>query len=113
MSVDYWQPLLEGQIYHIYNKVGTGLLLFHDSNDYERFLSKWDKFFGNYFMTFAYCLIPKLQIERELTSGELVDITPGFLLSNRIYWHHWQLETGILQEISQAIVSYAQANLPQ
>lgn len=61
----------------------------------------------------AYCLIPKLQIERELTSGELVDITPGFLLSNRIYWHHWQLETGILQEISQAIVSYAQANLPQ
>ncbi|MBE3654476.1 LysR family transcriptional regulator ArgP [Vibrio navarrensis] len=61
----------------------------------------------------AYCLIPKLQIERELTAGELVDITPGFLLSNRIYWHHWQLETGILQEISQAIVSYAQSHLPQ
>ncbi|KJR28040.1 transcriptional regulator ArgP [Vibrio navarrensis] len=61
----------------------------------------------------AYCLIPKLQIERELTAGELVDITPGFLLSNRIYWHHWQLETGILQEISQAIISYAQSHLPQ
>ncbi len=58
MAVDYWQPLLEGQIYHIYNKVGTGLLLFHDSADYDRFLSQWDKFFGRYLDTFAYCLVP-------------------------------------------------------
>ncbi|MDW2035240.1 ArgP/LysG family DNA-binding transcriptional regulator, partial [Vibrio sp. 665] len=43
----------------------------------------------------------------------LIDITPGFLMSYRIYWHHWQLETGVLQEISQAIVNYAQRHLPQ
>ncbi|EHI9241569.1 LysR family transcriptional regulator ArgP [Vibrio vulnificus] len=61
----------------------------------------------------AYCLIPKLQIEQELASGALMDITPGFLLSYRIYWHHWQLESGVLKEISQAIVEYAQAHLPQ
>ena len=61
----------------------------------------------------AYCLIPRLQITDELEKGELIDITPGFLMSYRIYWHHWQLETGVLQEISNAIVSYAQQNLPQ
>ncbi|MDF4961835.1 LysR family transcriptional regulator ArgP, partial [Vibrio parahaemolyticus] len=52
----------------------------------------------------AYCLIPRLQITDELARGVLVDVTPGFLMSHRIYWHHWQLETGVLQEISHAIV---------
>ncbi|HHF2911090.1 LysR family transcriptional regulator ArgP [Vibrio alginolyticus] len=61
----------------------------------------------------AYCLIPRLQITDELDRGVLVDVTPGFLMSHRIYWHHWQLETGVLQEISHAIVGYAQQNLPQ
>lgn len=61
----------------------------------------------------AYCLIPRLQITDELDRGVLVDVTPGFLMSHRIYWHHWQLETGVLQEISHAIVGYAQQHLPQ
>lgn len=61
----------------------------------------------------AYCLIPRLQIIDELESGDLIDITPGFLLSYRIYWHHWQLESGILKELSQAIIMYAQEKLPQ
>lgn len=61
----------------------------------------------------AYCLIPSLQITDELEQGLLVDITPGFLMTNRIYWHHWQLETGVLQEISESIVNYAQRHLPQ
>ncbi|OXX24863.1 LysR family transcriptional regulator ArgP [Vibrio sp. V08_P9A1T1] len=61
----------------------------------------------------AYCLIPRLQIAQELEIGTLIDITPGFILTNRIYWHHWQLETGILQEISQAIIQYARQVLPQ
>ncbi|MBB1462929.1 LysR family transcriptional regulator ArgP [Vibrio sp. SG41-7] len=61
----------------------------------------------------AYCLIPRLQIIEELESGALIDITPGFLLSYRIYWHHWQLESGVLKEISQAILNYAHNHLPQ
>ncbi|MEZ8632865.1 LysR family transcriptional regulator ArgP [Vibrio lentus] len=61
----------------------------------------------------AYCLIPRLQIIEELESGTLIDVTPGFLLSYRIYWHHWQLESGVLKEISQAILSYAHNHLPQ
>ncbi|PTP40952.1 LysR family transcriptional regulator ArgP [Vibrio splendidus] len=61
----------------------------------------------------AYCLIPRLQIVEELESGALIDITPGFLLSYGIYWHHWQLESGVLKEISQAISNYAHNHLPQ
>ncbi|WP_373959068.1 LysR family transcriptional regulator ArgP [Vibrio gigantis] len=61
----------------------------------------------------AYCLIPRLQIIDELESGALIDITPGFLLSYRIYWHHWQLESGVLKEVSQSILSFAHNHLPQ
>ncbi|OLQ91299.1 transcriptional regulator ArgP [Vibrio panuliri] len=60
----------------------------------------------------AYCLIPKLQIEDELDNGSLVDITPGFFLSHRIYWHHWQLETGILKAMSDAIIAHSREILP-
>ncbi|KJY83549.1 chromosome replication initiation inhibitor protein [Vibrio galatheae] len=61
----------------------------------------------------AYCLIPKLQIEQELAAGQLVDLMPGFFMSFRIYWHHWQLETGLLQEVTQAITSYTADLLPK
>ncbi|USD65635.1 LysR family transcriptional regulator ArgP [Vibrio sp. SCSIO 43136] len=61
----------------------------------------------------AYCLIPRQQIEQELADGELINITPNFLLSVRMYWHHWQLESGVLKEISQAIIKYARTHLPQ
>jgi len=61
----------------------------------------------------AYCLIPKLQIERELASGELVDLMPNFFMSFRIYWHHWQLETQLLSEITQAIINHTKELLPK
>lgn len=61
----------------------------------------------------AYCLIPRLQIMSELESGALLNMTPDFMLSYPIFWHHWQLETGVLLAISQAITSYAKSLLPQ
>ncbi|MBF9001416.1 MULTISPECIES: LysR family transcriptional regulator ArgP [Vibrio] len=64
-------------------------------------------------MGIAYCLIPKLQIIQELELGTLVDITPGMSIVNQIYWHHWQLENGILKEISAAIVQGAKEALEQ
>jgi LysR family transcriptional regulator (chromosome initiation inhibitor) len=61
----------------------------------------------------AYCLIPRLQIAQELAEGRLIDLMPGFQLSFQMYWHHWQLETGILQQVTQAIVEYSHETLPK
>lgn len=61
----------------------------------------------------AYCLIPKVQIQEELDKGVLVDVTPGFMLSHQMYWHHWQLESGVLKELSEAVIAYAREFLPQ
>lgn len=61
----------------------------------------------------AFCLIPRFQIEQELRDGSLVDVLPGVTSSYDIYWHHWQLESGLLSEISHAIIAYAQQLLPR
>ncbi|USD41538.1 LysR family transcriptional regulator ArgP [Vibrio sp. SCSIO 43135] len=61
----------------------------------------------------AYCLIPKLQIVDELNAGTLVDVLPNYMISHQMYWHHWQLETGVLKEITQSILNYAHQVLPQ
>ncbi|NAW67526.1 LysR family transcriptional regulator ArgP [Photobacterium halotolerans] len=61
----------------------------------------------------AYCLIPKIQIESELASGELVNLTPGIMLTRRIYWHHWALESGVFSEVTAQLLDHARHRLPQ
>ncbi|KKD61110.1 chromosome replication initiation inhibitor protein [Grimontia sp. AD028] len=55
----------------------------------------------------AYCLIPRLQIEPELTSGELIDLCPGDCVIRHLYWHHFATESGVLAEMSSACLNYA------
>lgn len=61
----------------------------------------------------AYCLIPRVQIQEELASGQLVNLIPEVFLTRRMYWHHWALESGVLSELSQLLISHAQDVLPQ
>ena len=58
MKFNYWQDFEEGKIYHIYNRAVSNELLFRNDKDYVSFLNKFNKYFGNYFSVFAYCLIP-------------------------------------------------------
>tara|TARA_R110001583_G_scaffold77851_3_gene211585 strand:- start:7719 stop:8612 length:894 start_codon:yes stop_codon:yes gene_type:complete len=59
----------------------------------------------------AYCLLPELQIENELTSGELVKLCPEKQLIETLYWHSWILVKGINKKISQEIIRVGQALL--
>lgn len=81
-------------------------IIFHSVSSSEAFVKL--ALFGA-----AYCMIPKLQIENELNDKTLIDIIPGKTYSYSIYWHHWQLESGVLQDITTAIVDFAQKHLPQ
>ncbi|NOI68367.1 LysR family transcriptional regulator ArgP [Vibrio sp. 99-8-1] len=61
----------------------------------------------------AYCLIPKPQIVDELKNGELINIVPQHTIPHELYWHHWQLESGVIDELSSSIICFAKKNLPQ
>jgi REP element-mobilizing transposase RayT len=58
MGFNYWQNIEEGGVYHLYNKAVSDLVLFREEKDYLFFVTKYQKYFNNYFDTFAYCLIP-------------------------------------------------------
>lgn len=61
----------------------------------------------------ASCLIPRIQIENDISEGRLIEITPGVSHENHIYWHHWQLETGVLKQLTQSLLRYSKLNLIQ
>lgn len=56
----------------------------------------------------AYCLVPELQIEKELASGDLVKLCPDKQLLISLYWHSWILVKGINKKLSQEIVKTGQ-----
>lgn len=61
----------------------------------------------------AYCLIPRLQIQSELESGELIELLPEKTLRQRLYWQRWALEKGIYRQISHRLLTTADHVLPQ
>jgi LysR family transcriptional regulator (chromosome initiation inhibitor) len=56
----------------------------------------------------AYCLIPKLQIQAELASGDLINLMPENPIIRTLYWHHWILLKGVFKQLSSAIINRAQ-----
>jgi LysR family transcriptional regulator (chromosome initiation inhibitor) len=59
----------------------------------------------------AYCLLPKLQIEEALASGELINLCPDKELVETLYWHSWVLVKGVNKKVSEQIVSFGREKL--
>jgi len=59
----------------------------------------------------AYCLVPTLQIEKEITTGELINLCSDKSITLTLYWHSWVLVQGIHKKISKEIVRYGQSVL--
>lgn len=61
----------------------------------------------------GYGLLPHLQSGELLESSRVVDLTPGRALPTHLYWHHWDLQTGTIRELTAALVCYTRQHLPQ
>ncbi|MBK5073474.1 LysR family transcriptional regulator ArgP [Budviciaceae bacterium CWB-B4] len=59
------------------------------------------------------CMIPHLQIERELANGELMDLTPGLCQRRMLYWHRFSPESKIMRGVTDALLSYGRQVLRQ
>lgn len=70
-----------------------------------------DAFVGLVKQGVAYCLLPKLQIESELASGELISLCPDKTLVETLYWHSWVLVKGVNKKISEHIVRIGREKL--
>lgn len=61
----------------------------------------------------GYGLLPELQMQPQLESGELVDLTPGYFLDTELYWHYWQSESPLLFQLRQNVLQVARRCLHQ
>lgn len=60
-------------------------------------------------MGVAYCLIPRIQIEKELQENALVILDTEKNIIRPLYWHHWTFESETLDQVTQAIIDKARA----
>lgn len=59
------------------------------------------------------CMIPHLQIERELAQGELVDLTPGLYQRRMLYWHRFAPESRLMRSVTDALIDHGHRVLRQ
>ncbi len=59
------------------------------------------------------CMIPHLQIEKELKSGELIDLTPGLYQRRMLYWHRFAPESRMMRNVTDALLAYGHKVLRQ
>ena len=61
----------------------------------------------------GYGLLPELQMQSQLESGELVELTPGYFLDTELYWHYWQSESPLLYQLRQNVLQVGRRSLYQ
>jgi len=56
-------------------------------------------------------VLPELLVRQGLADGSLVDVAPGQVLPIRLYWHCWNLESEVLDHLTQALTEAAERTL--
>jgi len=56
-------------------------------------------------------VLPELRVRELIASGELVNLTPHHRLSVALYWHCWNLNSEVLDALTNALRSAAAQNL--
>ncbi|CAQ83242.1 MULTISPECIES: LysR family transcriptional regulator ArgP [Photorhabdus] len=59
------------------------------------------------------CMIPHLQIDKELESGELIDLTPGLCQRRMLYWHRFAPESRTMKKVTDALLKLGRQMLRQ
>ena len=53
------------------------------------------------------------KIEKELASGELIDLTPGLFQRRMLYWHRFAPESRMMRKVTDALLDYGHKVLRQ
>ena len=56
-------------------------------------------------------VVPELLVRSAIASGALVNLAPEFALPIALYWHCWNLESEVLETLSQALIRTAASAL--
>lgn len=62
---------------------------------------------------YAYGLIPKIDITKELKNQTLIDLFPDKKWRMPLYWHSWQIETAAYKAFNRLVIEQSEARLAQ
>jgi LysR family transcriptional regulator (chromosome initiation inhibitor) len=48
-------------------------------------------------------VVPALLVQDQIARGELVNLTPDFSLPVSLYWHCWNLDSDVIDRLTQAL----------
>ena len=69
--------------------------------------------FHTYVRIFGFRKELHLQKEKELNSGELIDLTPGLFQRRMLYWHRFAPESRMMRRVTDALIDYGHKVLRQ
>ena len=56
----------------------------------------------------GYGMVPKMQMIKELETGQLLEIMPKARTDLHLYWHHWKQQSKQLDQLTQVLISTTQ-----
>ena len=56
-------------------------------------------------------VVPKVLVQAQIDRGELVNLVPQFSLPVSLYWHCWNLDSDVIDRLTQALAQGAEAAL--
>lgn len=77
----------------------------------RHYLPSPDALLNGVAMGAGYGLVPSIQARPLLDEGRLVDLCPSEHMMVDLFWHHWELEPPLAQDVSRLIVSEARRHL--
>src|SRR5574343_270747 len=58
-------------------------------------------------------VLPELLVRPALAAGDVADVSPGHTLPIQLYWHCWNLESEVLEALTQALIEASARDLDQ
>jgi LysR family transcriptional regulator (chromosome initiation inhibitor) len=52
-------------------------------------------------------VVPALLVQEQIARGELVNLVPDFSLPVSLYWHCWNLDSEVIDRLTQALAQAA------
>ncbi|WP_319779217.1 LysR family transcriptional regulator ArgP [Maridesulfovibrio sp.] len=54
----------------------------------------------------AYGMVPEFQVEEQLKSGQLIEVTTQGRVPVSLYWHSWNVDTELLNKLRQELIKF-------
>lgn len=59
------------------------------------------------------CMLPHIQVEKELKQGTIINLTPNLCQRHVLYWHRLASESRMMSRITDALLAYSHQTLRQ